>query len=276
MSASEKISIDSNIKKLAIIAGSGTLPRDLCRRVQRVSVECHVIGFKGYTNYITPDFWGQVGRASRIIQYLKDNDIQDIVFIGGIDKPNILSLRPDWVALKFFIQTWLRSFGDSNVLTAARQQLEAMGFTVHGIHKFLPELLMPQGDIGSTSVQNTTHETIALGVREALQLGHDDKGQAVIVNNGRVIAREGKRGTNRMIETYGSPGAVLVKMCKPQQDKDMDLPTIGPRTVQLCAAKKMDGIVGHAGHMLIAEQDKTVQLADKHRLFIHGYMTHEE
>ncbi len=262
----QEISID----KLAIIAGSGTLPRDLYQRATSLGIDCHVIGFKGHTDYITPDLWGTVGRASKIITYLKENKIQNLVFIGGIEKPSFKSLRLDWVTIKFFIKAWVKSFGDSNVLTSARNELESMGFQMYGIHKFLPELLMESGTLGAIQIHDASYDDIALGTHEALEWGKQDKGQAVIIKNGNVIARESKAGTNWMIEHYGTADSILVKMCKPQQDMDMDLPTIGPKTVQLCANKKMAGIIGHAHHMLIAERDKTIELANSNGLFIYG------
>lgn len=266
MSAGQEISIN----KLAIIAGNGTLPRDLYQRATSLGIECHVIGFKGHTNYITPDFWGTIGKASKILAYLKKHKIQDIVFIGGIDKPNLMSLRLDWVTIKFFIKTWIKSFGDNNVLTSARKELENIGFHLHGIHQFLPELLLPEGLLGTVQIQDSFHNDIILGVHEALEWGEKDKGQSVLVKNGQVIAREGNNGTNKMIETYGEQDAILVKMCKPQQDNDLDLPTIGPKTIQACADKKMAGIIGHAGHMLVAERDDVIQLANQHNIFICG------
>lgn len=271
MSAGQEISINKEIKKLGIIAGSGTLPRNLYQHTINMGIECHVIGFKGYTNYITPDLWGVIGKSSQIIKYLKQNKIEDLVFIGGIHKPNISSLRLDWVTLKFFFKTWKRSFGDSNVLSSARKELESMGFHIHGIHKFLPNLLMPEGILGTVQIDNIPFDDIALGIEEAIEWGRVDKGQAVIIKDGEVIARENKKGTNWMINHYGEPNAILVKMCKPQQDKDMDLPTIGPKTVQFCANKKMAGIVGDAGNMLMAEQKEVIHLANKNNLFILGF-----
>ncbi len=273
MSATEKISLD-NIKKLGIIAGSGTLPRDLLQRAQARNIECHVIGFKPHTNYVTPDLWGEVGRASKILDYLKQHDIQDIVFIGGIKKPSFKSLRPDWVTLKFFITTWWHSMGDSNVLTSARNILEKMNFKLIGIHYFLPELLMDSGALGAFEPTQERQKDIQLGLNEAYALGERDEGQAVLVNGGQVLAYEDKHGTNHMIAEHGQKDAILVKLCKPQQDHDLDLPTIGPKTLALCAEKQMAGVIGHAAKMLIAERQEVIRLADKHGLFVWGYDDH--
>ncbi len=271
MSAGQKISIN----KLAIIAGSGTLPRDLYQRATSLGIECHVIGFKGHTNYITPDLWGNIGKASKIISYLKDNKINDIIFIGAIDRPNLWGLRPDWITFKFFLKTLLKSLGDSSLLSSARSEIEKMGFRFHGIHRFLPELLLPGGLLGTVEIHNILNEDITLGVNEALNWGEQDKGQSILVKNGQILAREDKGGTNKMIENYGEKNAVLVKMCKPQQDHDMDLPTIGAKTIQLCAEKNIAGIIGHAGNMLVAERDDVIRLANNNGVFVYGQVVED-
>ena len=265
-----KISIDASIKKLAIIAGSGTVPRDLYQRCCEHNIDCVVVGFKGHTNYITPDFWGSISKVNTIINYLKKHDVSDMVFIGGVTRPHLFSLRPDWFTFKFFFKAWVKSFGDSSLLSAARTLLEKIGFRLHGAHKFLPELLMNEGVLGDVNLTNISNDDIAFGVKKALELGQQDIGQAVILKDNKIIAQEDKNGTNAMILNHGIEGAILVKMCKPQQDIDMDLPTIGPKTVQLCTDKKMLGIVGHAGYMLMAQQDEVLKRANDNGLFIYG------
>ena len=62
----------------------------------------------------------------------------------------------------------------------------------------------------------------------------------------------------------------MVKASKPTQDLRIDLPTIGPVTVELAAAAGLAGIAGEAGHVLIIDRDETIRLADELGLFIFG------
>jgi len=169
-----------------------------------------------------------------------------------------------------WVQKSKNSFGDSSLLDAARFELEQMGFTMHGAHKFLPYLLMSEGFITQAEFSETQYKDINIGINEAKNLGQNDIGQAVIVKGGDIIAREDNQGTNYMIKNFGEEGAVLVKMCKPQQDKDLDLPTIGFSTVQACIDQNMAGIVAEAGASLFVERDKALSLANENGLFIYG------
>lgn len=266
MSARQEISI----KKLGIIAGGGGVPRQLQEACNTQNIETYIVGFKDYTDQVTPDYWGRIGASGKIISALKSAGITDLVMIGAIKRPSLFDMWPDWITFKFLWKAWVKSFGDSGLLSAARGELEQMGFRLHGVHKFLPHLLMGEGVLGHEAPKDGHQMDVQIGIAAARELGAQDIGQAVLVKDGQVIAREDSRGTNAMIKRFGTDGAILVKMCKPQQDMDLDLPTLGTRTVKLCAERNMSGIVGQAGSTLLVERDAVQKAADAHGLFILG------
>ena len=63
---------------------------------------------------------------------------------------------------------------------------------------------------------------------------------------------------------------VLAKMVKPGQETRVDLPTLGPRTVEYAAAAGLAGIVAQSGQAFIIEREKVIQMADAAGLFIIG------
>lgn len=233
-------------------------------------IECAVVGFKGYTDQVQPHFLTRIGASGSIVKWLKAQDVEDIVFIGSVKRPTVLDLWPDWFTAKFFFNVWRNSLGDSGLLSAARKTLEEQGFQLHGVHKFLPEILMLEGVLGAVGRQDRVLLDIQLGLKSSQELGAQDIGQAVIVKDGSVIGLEDKHGTSALIKKHGVAGAILVKTCKPQQDVDLDLPTIGPETAQLCADVGMAGIVGQAGHTIIVDLAEVISIADKNDLFVLG------
>ena len=92
----------------------------------------------------------------------------------------------------------------------------------------------------------------------------------MIVRDGEILAREGRSGTDAMIASGDYKGGVLVKMCKPQQDRDLDLPTEGLKTVQKAVDRGFAGVVLHAGASFFLDRDEAVALADEHGMFIVG------
>ena len=59
-------------------------------------------------------------------------------------------------------------------------------------------------------------------------------------------------------------------MVKPGQDIRVDLPTIGPLTVENASKAGLAGIVGEGGRAFIIEREKTIQMANEAGLFIAG------
>jgi DUF1009 family protein len=67
------------------------------------------------------------------------------------------------------------------------------------------------------------------------------------------------------------PGSgVLVKAPKPGQDRRIDLPTIGPRTVEEVARAGLAGIAIAAGETIVAEPEAVAKAADKAGVFVVG------
>ncbi|MAZ76321.1 MAG: UDP-2,3-diacylglucosamine pyrophosphatase [Micavibrio sp.] len=265
--------VNQEIKKLGIFAGGGVLPRLLITHCQKSGITPYVVGFEGQTDIET--FEGvehiqtRIAASGSILKWMREQDIHDAVFIGAIKRPLLRSMIPDWSTLWFFLTKGVWARGDNAILKAGREALEIRGFKLHGIHKFLPELLTPEGTMTKKSA-NQFQGDIELGIKASQDIGYKDIGQAVLVKEGQVIGREDNKGTNALIRKLGEEGAILVKTCKPQQDKDLDLPTIGLETVRVCLEKKMAGIAVHAGNSLFLDQSDAVNLADQKSAFIVG------
>lgn len=127
--------------------------------------------------------------------------------------------------------------------------------------------------IGRYKPSRTDKDDITKAFTIARELGRLDIGQAVIVQQGLVLGVEAAEGTDELIRRCAllkrkGGGGVLVKSCKPQQDRDLDLPTIRPDTVRECAAAGLAGIAVHAEQSLVFNADEIKKQADKHRLFV--------
>ena len=107
-------------------------------------------------------------------------------------------------------------------------------------------------------------------------LGALDIGQCVCVARGRVLAVEAAEGTDAMLEraaqfnsgTKTGRAGVLVKWPQPIQDLRVDMPTMGPKTVELAAAAGLAGVVVAAGRVLCVDVDEMVRIADQHDMFL--------
>lgn len=272
------MSAQKGIKKLGIVAGGGALPGILARACTAQGIEPLIIGFQG----ITPSalyrdhkhICVRLGQTGRILRALRAQGIEDIVLIGAIRRPQLWEILPDWTTIRFFLFSGgVVAGGDHDFLSRLRRFIEGYGLRIHGIHAFVQDLLMPVGAQTHCTPDEAAQADIDFGFRQARNIGAQDIGQSVIVKNGAVLGIEDKSGTDALIERCGAAGAVLVKACKPHQDKDLDLPTIGPGTVEKAVAAGLAGIAVQAGAALFVEPQRVAQIADQHKLFVVGITT---
>ena len=267
-------------QKLAIIAGNGHLPSLVAKRCAQQQRPFIIIAIKKHTDASLlpkncPVFWVRLGAVGTVVKILKQQHVKQILFIGGIRRPSLWELWPDFFALRTLLKLKLLSFGDDGLLSGIVKQTEKMGFSVVGVDKILPQLLAPAGVYTKTLPAKADMADIQKGKTVAKLLGQADVGQSVIVQRGLVLAVEGIEGTNALIARSKElrrrgGGGVLVKTAKPQQEKRIDLPTIGPVTVQTVAKAGLKGIAVEAGSVLLCEYQKTVQEANRLNIFIIG------
>ncbi len=279
MPAPEKIQLTPDIKRLGIIAGSGSLPLRLIAACDNKGIEPFIIGFEGQTDPAIIEgrehMWTRLGAAGQVMKTLKSHDVHDLVMIGSIRRPSFSELVPDFKTIEFFAKIGIKALGDNDFLSALRAFLEKEGFTLHGIHKFADDLLMSKGAIAAHEPAAEDWLDINHGLEISRQLGAYDIGQSVVVQEGFVLGVEAVEGTDALIrrckdlKRKGRRG-VLVKTCKPQQDRDLDMPTIGPETVKLAADAGLGGIAVYAGETLVIEPEKVAEIADRHKMFVIG------
>lgn len=281
MSASKaKESKLSSVSKLGIIAGSGQLPHLLVATCQKQNITPYILAFDGHTDHELVEgldhIWTHLGALQKNINWLKSNDVQDLVFCGGIKRPSIRQMKPDFRATKFFARHSLRALGDSDLLSAVKQEIAKDGFTMHGVHDFIDDILTGEGTLGTLSPSKVNESDIKHGMMIAQEIGRLDIGQAVVIQDGVVIGVEGVEGTDALIKRVkpllkkSKNKGVLVKACKPQQDKDLDLPTIGIDTIQNISESGLAGVAVHANNSLILDPQAVTKCADRLGVFVYG------
>jgi DUF1009 family protein len=265
--------------KLGILAGGGSLPARLIEHCRAIGRPHYVVALEGHCDSATvkdvPHDWFRIGAAGAILAALHRENASDLVMIGRIHRPRIRDLRLDAKGWLILARIWRRFFaGDDGLLRAVAAVLEDEGFHVRGIHEVMESVLAPAGVFGRVEPDVDAMRDISEGVRAARDLGRRDVGQAVVVRHGRMIAQESAKGTDELLARSAGlmtgAGGVLIKMRKPQQDRRIDLPAIGPDTVRRATEIGLNGIAIEAGHALVLDLPEVVRLADDAGLFLFG------
>jgi hypothetical protein len=266
--------------KLGILAGAGELPLRVIEACRAANRPFFVLAFEGSADPAiaaeAPHAWIRLGAAGEGLRILRENGVAELVMAGGVKRPSVLQLRPDWRTAKFFARIGYRALGDDGLMKAVIHELEQVeGFRVVGLDSILGASLAPDGPFGRHAPDEQARHDIAHGFGIIRALGALDIGQAVVVQQGLVLGVEAIEGTDALIARCGAlrregPGGVLVKGAKPGQERRADLPTIGPRTVAGAAAAGLRGIAVEAGSTILVDRADLVLAADRSGLFVIG------
>ena len=271
---------------LAIICGGGSLPFAVADAVGRRGRRVVLFAIRGWAEPKRvaryPHHWASVGQFGKFCRLARREGCRDVVFIGSMVRPAIRQIRPDFKTLRLLPRIFgIFRGGDDHLLKGVAAIFEEHGFQLLGAHAVAPEILMPEGALGRE--RPTAHDLadIAKGLALLNASSPFDVGQAVVVADARVLAMEAAEGTDRMLTRIAdlrqsgciaaaAGRGVLVKAAKRDQDRRVDLPSIGPQTVEGAARAGLAGIAVLAGSTIVAEPEHIGTIADRAGLFVLG------
>lgn len=263
--------------RLGVIAGSGPLPRRVVAAARAGGREVFVLAIDGETEAATvagvPHASVPLGAVGRAIRLLRQARVRDVCLIGPVRRPPLAGLRPDLRAARLLARLAGGPAGDDRLLRLIVEELEREGFRVVAAEALTRGLDLPVGVPTRAQPDAMAARDSAQGLAVARRLGELDVGQAVVVQEGVVLAVEAAEGTDALLARVAGlgrrgRGGVLVKVPKPGQERRADLPTVGPRTVELVAEAGLAGLVIEAGGTLVVDPPATIAAADARRLFL--------
>jgi len=269
---------------LAIICGGGTLPFAVADAVTKCGRRVVLFAIRGWADpkrvVDYPHYWAALGQFGAFCRLARREGCQDVVLIGSMMRPAIWQIRPDLKTLRLLPRIFgMFRGGDDYLLKGVAAIFEEHGFRLLGAHAVAPEILMPEGTLGRERPTERDNADIAKGLAFLTAASPFDVGQAVVVADARVLAIEAAEGTDSMLERIAqlrqtgriaSGLGVLVKAAKRNQDRRLDLPSIGPQTVEGAARAGLAGIAVVAGSTVVAEPAQIGAIADRAGLFVLG------
>lgn len=271
---------------LAILAGGGALPLEVAEAARAGGRRVVVVAIRGEADEaalqpLDPHWvaWGQVGR---LLDILASQHCRDLLLVGGVvRRPDFRSVAADFGTVRRLPKILAAlAGGDDGLLRRVIGLLESEGLRVLSVPDVAPSLVLGSGPLGRRAPEAAHRKDIDRGMALLAAIGPFDVGQAAIVAGGRVVAIEAAEGTDALIDRYGVVRAagrivrdahgVLVKAAKPQQDRRVDLPVIGPETVRRAAEAGLAGIAAESGQVLVVRRAEMRAAADDAGLFVVG------
>jgi DUF1009 family protein len=261
---------------LGIIAGNGDFPLILAQAARRHGVgQLVAAAFEGETN---PDLaqsvdvmdWVRVGQLDKLINVFTSRGITRAVLAGGITPGSLFkNLRLDFRLLA--VAARLRERNAETIFGAVVEELGKDGVEVLDARPFLGDAVPAVGCLTRRKPTGEQQDDIVFGLRIAKEVSRLDIGQTVVVKKGTVLAVEGFEGTDECIRRGGKlagdkGGAVVVKVSKPNHDFRFDIPCVGNRTMESCAAGQIAVLAMEAGRSLLLGRDKVLEMANEQGL----------
>ena len=92
--------------KLGIIAGGGIIPRSLVHHCNITNRQYCLVALsehaeRAYLDGLENLHWSRIGAAGKIIELLKGEGVRELVMVGAVKRPSLLTVVPDLRGLWF-------------------------------------------------------------------------------------------------------------------------------------------------------------------------------
>lgn len=251
---------------LALIAGQGALPGEVLDSQPTRPIVCALEGFP-------PDLPGgpeitfRIEKLGALIADLKARGVTDLCLAGAIARPAIDARKIGLSTLPLVprMMQAIREGGDDAALRTVIAIFEDAGFTLRGAHELTPDLLPPAGVLAGRKTADIA-EMADRGAEVLDGLSALDLGQSCVVRGSRVVAVEAAPGTDWMLGSLTggeAAGGSMIKAPKAGQDRRVDLPAIGPGTIQGAARAGLSAVVIQAGGVMVLNRADTIAAAQE-------------
>jgi len=267
----------NGIDNLGIIAGNRSLPLIFAKQARRLGIKRLVaVAFKDETDpalasLVDEIVWLKVGQLSKMIAAFTSRGVKHCVMAGQIAPKNLYDLRPDLRALAVLLR--LKERNAHTVFGAIADELKKDGVELIAATPWLQPLMPASGFRLGPELLAAQQADLRLGFRIAKEISRLEIGQTVVVKDGTVLAVEAFEGTDKCLARGGElagreGGAVAVKVAREKHDFRFDIPCLGPKTLETCAAARIAVLAFEVGKSLLLEQETCAQLARKHKIAV--------
>lgn len=269
--------VSSTPESIGIIAGNRMLPLMFARQARSMGIQRLVAAaFEGETDpalasLVDEIVWLRVGQLSKLISVFTDRGITQCVMVGQIAPRNLYDVRPDLRAMALLLK--LKEKNAHTIFGSIAAELKKDGVELIEATPWLRPLMPGTGFHLGPKLSDEQKTDVEFGYRIAKEISRLEIGQIAVVKEGTVLAVEGFEGTDKCLARGGElagkkGGAVAVKVAKLNHDMRFDIPCIGTRTLETCAASGISVLALEAGRTLLLEQEACEALAKKNRIAV--------
>ena len=260
---------------IGLFLGNNNLPLEILRSLKKKKINFFILDltkekkFKNLKKAISVN----IGQFGKIINLIKSNKCNKVIFAGNIVKPRISSLKLDLKGFYYLPRIVKASkLGDAAILKELIKILQENKIKVLKLNKFNPELTLTSGNYTKIKPNKLDLIEIKKGINFLNKSNSYNHTQAVVIRNNKIISYEKRSGTQSMLmnikKTKNKKG-FLIKLPKKKQDLRVDLPTIGFDTVKKCNQIGLKGIILKNKQNIILDKKKIIKYSNKNKMTLH-------
>ena len=262
-------------EKIGLIAGSGQFPVLFSKAALKNGFSVYTAAYlneadQELTRLSEKIQWLHLGQVKRLIKFFKQNGVNRAVMLGAVRKTRLFTdVKPDMRAIS--IIAGMRNTHDDAIMRAFADSLEKENIKIEPSTFLLPELLATKGVWTNRKPSRSEKKDIAMGFSVAKEIGRLDIGQSVVVGGGSILAVEAIDGTDATIKRGGQLGkgeAVLVKVCKPNQDFRFDVPSVGVKTIETMSQYDVGVLAIEADRTVVFDRLEMTRMANENNIAI--------
>jgi DUF1009 family protein len=260
---------------IGLIFGDTDFPREILKKVKQKKLRYLIIDLS-QNKFFRKDknsYSVSMGQFGKIINLLKENNCKKVIFAGKVKKPKFSKLRLDFKGV-YYIPKIIKSskLGDAAILKEIIDIFKKEKITTINSLFYNPELTLKKGNYTKVKPNKFDEKDINKAISILRKLNKYNYSQGAVVRNKKLIAVEGKGGTQTLLRKSKNKkfrnNGVLVKFPKKKQDLRIDLPTVGLKTLKQCKSAGLKGIVLKSKQNVFLERQKCINFANKNNMYI--------
>ena len=264
------------IRKLVVIAGSGSYPKLIVEGAKKAGVEqVDVVSVAGSTWRATCNAADNVirftlGTIADAIRKIGTMGYDGGILAGQVNPLSLFRGRFDRE-----VTAWLKELPVKNAHTVFSKLIEKFaenGLTILPASLYMDEHIPGVGPLTKRGFTPEEASDVEHASSVARDMGVHDVGQTVMVKRGMVLAVEAFEGTNAAIKRAGklSKGSVLCKAAREGPDWRFDIPVVGLKTLKNMKKAGVTALAFQAGRLLLLDRKAVVDFADRNNIAIVG------
>ena len=257
---------------IGLFLGDTDFSEIVLNKIKKLKKKYFIIDFSS-TNKFKKDknsYRISIGKFGEIIKLIKEKKSKKVLFAGKIAKPNLSSLKLDLKGI-YYMPSVIRAskIGDAAIIKSIIKILSNEGIKVISSIFFNPELSLKKGNYSKAKPSKQDIISIKKGKAYFNKVNNLDHIQALVVADGKIIAKEVREGTKKMLSKLKkNSNGILIKLPKIKQDLRMDLPTIGLQTLKDIKKYGLKGIVLKSKKNIFLDKKKVINFANENKIFI--------